>query len=62
MLRPGLNPEIVCTATFHDARITDPERLCLELVLDTEALSERARALNYVRIQDAAAANGCTAR
>ena len=53
-LRPALNPEAICTATYYDARITYPERLCLELVLDAEAACSGARALNYVRAQSAA--------
>jgi len=47
--RPQLNPDIVCTAMYYDARISYPERLCLELVLDAESLCSDARALNYVR-------------
>jgi glycerol-3-phosphate dehydrogenase len=46
--RPQLNPDIVCTATYYDAQIKYPERLCLELILDAESPS--ARALNYVRV------------
>ena len=53
-LRPALNPEVICTATYYDAKITYPERLCLELVLDAEAACPGARALNYVRPQSAA--------
>jgi glycerol-3-phosphate dehydrogenase len=53
-LRPALNPEVVCTATYYDAKITYPERLCLELVQDAEAACSEARALNYVRLQSAA--------
>jgi len=53
-LRPALNPEVICTATYYDARITYPERLCLELVLDAEAACPAARALNYVGLQSAA--------
>ena len=53
-LRPALNPEVICTATYYDAKITYPERLCLELVLDAEAACPGARALNYVRLQSAA--------
>ena len=53
-LRPALNPEVICTATYYDARITYPERLCLELVLDAEAACPEAHALNYVRLQSAA--------
>jgi len=39
-----LNPEVICTATYYDARITYPERLCLELVQDAEAAVPGARA------------------
>jgi glycerol-3-phosphate dehydrogenase len=46
--RPPLNPDIVCTAMYYDARISYPERLCLELVLDAERLGSGACALNYV--------------
>ncbi len=53
-LRPALNPDVICTATYYDAKITYPERLCLELVLDAEAACPEARALNYVRLQSAA--------
>ncbi|MGB7762602.1 MAG: glycerol-3-phosphate dehydrogenase/oxidase [Bryobacteraceae bacterium] len=53
-LRPALNPEVICTATYYDAKITYPERLCLELVLDAEAACSEAHALNYVRLQSAA--------
>ena len=53
-LRPALNPEVICTATYYDAKITYPERLCLELVQDAEAAFPGARALNYVRLQSAA--------
>src|SRR5271157_393232 len=52
--RPALNPEVICTATYYDARITYPERLCLELVQDAEAAFGGARALNYVRPVSAA--------
>jgi glycerol-3-phosphate dehydrogenase len=47
--RPQLHPDIVCTAIYYDARITYPERLCLELVLDAERQCSDALALNYVR-------------
>jgi len=50
-LRPELNPAIVCTATYYDASIAYPERLCLELVLDAE--SAGGRALNYVGVEGA---------
>ena len=53
-LRPALNPDVVCTATYYDARITHPERLCLELAQDAEAAFAGARALNYVRLESGA--------
>ena len=55
--RPQLNPEIVCTATYYDAWISYPERLCVELVLDAERRCSTACALNYARLENA---NGST--
>ena len=52
-LRPALNPDVICTATYYDAKIIYPERLCLELVQDAEAAYSGARALNYVRAESA---------
>jgi len=59
---PKINPKIVHTATYYDAFISQPERLCIELMLDAEAVNLQARSLNYasavgaagdiVRIQD----------
>jgi len=43
-----LNPQIVNTATYYDGLISNPERLALEILLDAEAESPNARALNYV--------------
>ena len=45
--RPQLHPGIVCTATYYDAWIALPERLCLELIDDACALHPGALALNY---------------
>jgi glycerol-3-phosphate dehydrogenase len=53
-LRPALNPGIICTATYFDAKITYPERLCLELVQDAEKACAWAHALNYVQAESAA--------
>ncbi len=52
-LRPALNPKVICTATYYEAKITYPERLCLELVQDAEAACFQAHAMNYVRLQSA---------
>ncbi len=45
--RPGLHPDIVCTATYHDAQVALPERLCLELIADACAFPAKVMALNY---------------
>jgi glycerol-3-phosphate dehydrogenase len=52
--RPQINPAIVCTATYYDSWMPYPERICLELVLDGEASSPHAHALNYVSAESAA--------
>lgn len=46
-LRPQLHPGIICTATYHDAQVSLPERLCLELIADACELHPGARVLNY---------------
>lgn len=43
-----LSPEIVNTAVYYDGAILHPERLALETLLDAEAESQNARAVNYV--------------
>jgi glycerol-3-phosphate dehydrogenase len=43
-----LTPQVVNTATYYDGLISNPERLALEILLDAEAESPNARALNYV--------------
>ncbi|MEQ8675529.1 MAG: glycerol-3-phosphate dehydrogenase/oxidase [Aggregatilineales bacterium] len=58
-LRPHLNSNIVATVTYYDAWMPYPERICLELVLDAEAMSSQANALNYVSAEGAGA-NGET--
>lgn len=47
---PALNPEILYTATYYDGFMPTPERLCIELILDTEAAHPQAQALNYVSV------------
>lgn len=56
---PQLNPDIICTATYYDALIRSPERLCVELILDSEKKSPLAHALNYVAVDSA---SGSTVR
>jgi glycerol-3-phosphate dehydrogenase len=43
-----LHPDIANTATYYDGMISNPERLALEILLDAEAESSNAHALNYV--------------
>ena len=45
---PQLNPAIVCAASYYDAWMPYPERICLEMALDAEASHDAARALTYV--------------
>jgi len=48
-----LNPTILNTATYYDGAILNPERYCLELMLDAEAEGAHARSLNYVNLAGA---------
>lgn len=50
---PKLNPDIINTAIYYDAWMPYPERICLEMVLDAEAASSTAKALNYVALESA---------
>lgn len=45
---PQLNPKIVCAATYYDAWMPYPERICLEMTLDAEASHRDCHALNYM--------------
>lgn len=47
---PSLNSEITCTATYFDGAMVFPERICIELILDAEAVSTSAHALNYMKM------------
>ena len=49
---PQLNPRIVCAATYYDAWMPYPERICLEMALDAEASHAGCHALNYVSATD----------
>ena len=51
--RPYLPRDILCTATYYDAWVSHPERLCGEVIADGEACCERGTALNYVSLQGA---------
>ncbi|MEP3332908.1 glycerol-3-phosphate dehydrogenase/oxidase [Sedimentitalea sp.] len=45
--RPSLTNELICSATYYDAWISHPERLGLELILDTARDNATCVALNY---------------
>ena len=51
---PGLHPSVTATATYYDALITQPERLCLELITDTlsdtSSHNHHCAALNYATV------------
>ena len=50
---PHLNPDVISVAEYYDGLIRSPERLCVELVADAEAVAPHAVALNYVSVVDA---------
>ncbi|MCX6909086.1 MAG: glycerol-3-phosphate dehydrogenase/oxidase [Verrucomicrobia bacterium] len=50
---PGLDTDIVATATYWDAWITQAERLCIELIQDAVRANPRCRAINYVSVAGA---------
>jgi glycerol-3-phosphate dehydrogenase len=45
---PGLNPRVASGALYYDAKITYPERLGVEMVIDTETAVPQSLALNHV--------------
>lgn len=47
---PGLTPAIRYSATYYDAWISQPERLALELLVDTAADAPQSLALNYAEL------------
>jgi glycerol-3-phosphate dehydrogenase len=49
-LWPKLNPSLRYSATYYDAWISYPERMGVELILDTERLSPQSVALNHAEI------------
>jgi glycerol-3-phosphate dehydrogenase len=69
---PGLKREIVCTATYWDAWISQPERLCVDLVREACREMHGCAALNYVtadksdrdgiRLRDALSGETCVVR
>lgn len=49
---PHLNSEIVSTATYYDAWMPYPERICIDLLRDAMATNEQAFAANYLGASD----------
>ena len=47
---PAINPAIRSSATYYDAWVSRPERLGLEMLLDTLSAQPSARALNYATV------------
>jgi glycerol-3-phosphate dehydrogenase len=47
-ITPAFAPGLACAALYHDARISYPERLGVEMVLDIEHRRPQALALNHV--------------
>lgn len=51
---PKMNPNIVCAATYYDAWMPYPERICLEMIVDAETANPDCHALNYISAIDGA--------
>jgi glycerol-3-phosphate dehydrogenase len=49
---PKMNPDITCTATYYDAWMPYPERICMEMILDSEATNSNCYAVNYMSAVD----------
>ncbi|KRB28335.1 glycerol-3-phosphate dehydrogenase [Mesorhizobium sp. Root695] len=47
---PALNPSIVATGTYYDAKISHPERLVLELILDGLEANAASASANYTAL------------
>ncbi|MFD2055327.1 glycerol-3-phosphate dehydrogenase/oxidase [Mesorhizobium calcicola] len=47
---PALNPSIVATGTYYDAKISHPERLVLELILDGLQSNAASASTNYTAL------------
>ncbi|WP_026186882.1 glycerol-3-phosphate dehydrogenase/oxidase [Ensifer sp. BR816] len=52
---PALNPAILSSATYHDAWVSHPERIGIELLRDALSAGAHAGALNYAVIEQAEA-------
>ncbi|OAP38280.1 glycerol-3-phosphate dehydrogenase [Sinorhizobium glycinis] len=50
---PALNPAILGSATYHDAWVSHPERIGIELLRDALSAGANAGALNYATLEEA---------
>ena len=50
---PHIDPNIRCTATYYDAWMVSPERICIDMLDDADRASTEAIALNYAAVVDA---------
>ena len=47
---PSIHPDVQMTATYYDAWMPYPERLCMEMILDAQTDNPNAHALNYMKV------------
>ena len=52
---PHMSNKVIATATYYDAYMPYPERLCLDLIRDAESSSSDVFALNYMSAESAEA-------
>ena len=52
---PGISGDIVGVATYWDAKITQAERLCIEMIRDARRANPECAAINYIAPQRAEA-------
>ena len=45
---PDLNPAIINTAIYYDGAMPAPERICLDMLIDTALMAPGASAINYL--------------
>lgn len=50
---PKINPRVLFTARYFDGSMHNPERICVEIMLDGEDSTSRAHALNYIALEGA---------
>lgn len=50
---PGMTHRARCSAVYHDAWISHPERLCIEMLCDIRDSAPRSLALNYAQLSPA---------